>query len=197
MSNQQQVYTKPGAIEMATPENIDKLSSLINSFTFAMVTTIDKENNSLHSRPMALLKDKSSNSALFVGNNLWFFTYRHCNKTDELSREPCMSVTMQSSSTYLSLVGKSAVIDDRIKIRELWQESFKTWFPGGIDDPELCLIRFNIEGAEYWDMGGLSTWRIRIGGFLKSVLTGEAPQPTADESKKIQMGHKPIKQTMS
>ena len=193
-----QVYTKPGAIEMATPDNIEKLSSLINSFSFAMITTVDKENNALHSRPMVLLKDKSTRSALFPSNTLWFFTYRHCGKTDELARDPSMSVTMQSNTIYLSLIRKGNTMDDKLKIRELWSESCITWFPGGIDDPELCLLRFSIEAAEYWDMSGAATpLRVRIGGFLKSVFTGEAPQFSPDESKKIQIGQNPVKQTMS
>ena len=41
--------------------------------------------------------------------------------------------------------------------------------------------------------------RVKIGGFLKSVFTGEAPQVTPEESKKIKMTNvaAPMKQASS
>jgi len=47
----------------------------------------------------------------------------------------------------------------------------EAWFPGGKSDPNLLMLRFEIDDAEVWtaDMG--------VSGYLK-MLTGSAIQPS-------------------
>ena len=35
---------------------------------------------------------------------------------------------------------------------ELWNPSYRVWFPRGLEDPELALLRIDVETAEHWDM---------------------------------------------
>ena len=40
---------------------------------------------------------------------------------------------------------------DRQKIAELWNEALEPWFPDGLNDPELQLIRVDLQHADFWD----------------------------------------------
>src|SRR3954464_7761859 len=38
---------------------------------------------------------------------------------------------------YVSLSGSARIVKDAEKLKELWSEAFRVWFPAGLDDPEL------------------------------------------------------------
>jgi general stress protein 26 len=40
---------------------------------------------------------------------------------------------------------------DKEKMKQLWTPAVKAWFPDGIDDPHLCLLRVDTKQAWYWD----------------------------------------------
>ena len=39
-------------------------------------------------------------------------------------------------------------------MRDLYTSSLRTWFPEGLDDPHLTLIRFDAEAGVYWESPG-------------------------------------------
>jgi general stress protein 26 len=41
----------------------------------------------------------------------------------------------------------------------------KAWFPDGLDDPDLALLRVHVEAAEYWDSP--SSTMVHIVGFVR------------------------------
>ncbi len=48
------------------------------------------------------------------------------------------------------------------------------WFPEGLDDPNVALIKVNLHQAEYWEAtGGLITNTL---SFAKSILSGQPPE---------------------
>ena len=53
-----------------------------------------------------------------------------------------------------AVAGRASIVNDRAKIEELWSPAMKLFFPGGKDDPDLCLIRVEVDSAEYWDGPG-------------------------------------------
>jgi general stress protein 26 len=63
------------------------------------------------------------------------------------------------------------LINDREKIEELWRPILKAWFPKGLGDPSLALLKISIEEAEYWDSS--SSALVQIAGFVKAIATGE------------------------
>jgi general stress protein 26 len=42
-------------------------------------------------------------------------------------------------------------VRDRGKIEQLWKPSLKAWFPQGTSEPDLALLKVDVERAEYWD----------------------------------------------
>jgi len=103
-----------------------------------MLTTQD--GNQLTSRPMTIQQVDPSPTVV------WFFTSRHGNLAETIAAgAPAnLSVTDHADSFFVSIAGDARLVDDRAKIEELWSTMAKAWFPGGIDDPNLALIRLDV-----------------------------------------------------
>ena len=48
-------------------------------------------------------------------------------------------------------IGRAELVRDRAKIEELWNTFAQAWFPDGVDDPHLALLRVEVEQAQYWE----------------------------------------------
>jgi general stress protein 26 len=148
--------------------NIKKLAEIIRDMKFAMLTTVDPD-GSVRSRPMATQEQE------FDGD-LWFFTSRVSGKIDSIKNDKHVNVVYANpdEQRYVSISGRAEINSDRNKIKELWSPAVKAWFPKGVDDPEICLIRVRVETAEYWESP--SSPIAHLIGFAKAVLTGERPK---------------------
>ncbi len=79
--------------------------------------------------------------------------------------------------------GRAEINRDKAKMKELWNPILKAWFPDGLDDPNLCLLKVNAEKAEYWDSS--SGKLVQLAGFVKALVTGTSIDP--GENKKIDL----------
>ena len=145
-------------------ESIEKLNGLIKDVEIAMLTTMD--GGVLRSRPM------QTQEVEFDGD-LWFFTGTDTHKTEEIEKDNRVNVAYSSpaTNTYVSVSGTASLVSDREKIEELWNPILKAWFPKGLDDPTLILLKVSVEQAEYWDQS--SSAIVKIVGFVKALVTGE------------------------
>jgi general stress protein 26 len=152
-----------------TPDN--KLRELLADFHVAMLVTRTPEGK-LRSRPMALADIGSA-------GELWFITQRDSGKLDDLARDNHVNVSMQSAMKFVSISGTASAVKDRERVAELWNESWKVWFPGGKDDPSLLLLQISGEAGEYWDNSGLSGIKYLIEAG-KAYLAGTRPNVAGD-----------------
>ena len=152
------------ASEGDTAANIKKLRDLMKDIRIAMLTTVD-EQGVLRSRPMA------TQEVEFDGD-LWFFTSQDTLKVGEINHYRQVNVAYVSAGDerYVSVMGSADVIHDVFKMKELWKPVMKAWFPEGLDDPNLRLIRVNVEQAEYWDTKGGKIGSLL--GIVKNLVTG-------------------------
>ena len=148
----------------AHDKSIEKLKSLIEDIDFCMLTTID--GGYLRSRPMSTQKFE-------LDGDLWFFTSDATHKVDEIKADNRVNVAYSKpdDNCYVSVSGAGEIVKDRAKIEELWSPILKAWFPEGIDDPHLCLLKVTVEQAEYWDAP--SSKIIQLVGFVKALATGQ------------------------
>ena len=144
---------------------------------FAMLTTVCPD-GSLRSRPMATLREK------FDGT-LWFFTSAAEPKVREIAHDPHVNVSYADpdKNNYVSVSGRASLVRDKARMKELWNPFFKAWFPKGLDDPQIALLRVEVEQAEYWDSPNSKL--VQLGGFLKAVVTGK--QAKGGENEKLSM----------
>ena len=152
-------------METRTEESeVKKLRNLIDEVNIAMLVT--KHEDHLHSRPMAT-------SDVDDDGNIWFFTNEFSGKIDQLEKDPhvLVSYANPANNTYVSVRGIASLITDKSKLQELYTPVLKAWFPEGLDDPKLALLKVTTEQAEYWD--GSSNKMVTFFNILKAVVTGE------------------------
>ena len=147
-----------------------KVIELIKEVDYAMFGTREGGTGSMHSRPMAFRCED------FDGN-LWFFTKKDSRKVRDLSANPetLLCFADPKSQNYVSVTGKTDVVADRAKVKELWVEIYRAWFPNGPDDPNIVLLRVDIEHAEYWDTP--SSLMVHAYGYIKAITTGKPAKP--------------------
>ena len=145
-------------------ESIEKLKQLTEGIDFAMLTTVI--GNKLRSRPM-------STQEFDENGDLWFFTNENTHKVDEIEANPQVNVAYSKpeDNCFVSVSGKGSISKDRAKIEELWTPILKAWFPKGIDDPALCLLKIEVDEAEYWESS--SSTIVQLFGFVKAIATGQ------------------------
>jgi general stress protein 26 len=135
-------------------ENVRKLREMIKDIEFAMLTTVE-DDGSLRSRPMATQR-------IEFDGDLYFFTKVNAPKVDEVERDfnVCVSYAAPEDQRYVSMSGLARLLDDRAKMEELWFPDLETWFPDGLQDPELTLLWISVTQAEYWEgpFGTLVFW---------------------------------------
>ena len=124
-----------------------------------MLTTI-RPNGSLHSCPMA--------TAEVDGDGvLWFFSGNNSEKVEAIKSDPRVNLAYSDSGSqrYVSITGNAEPVRDHVKAKELWNPRYERWFPKGLEDPNLILLRVHIRGAEYWDeaVGRM----VQLAGFAK------------------------------
>jgi hypothetical protein len=68
-------------------------------------------------------------------------------------------------------------------MEELWNPMYKAWFPKGLEDPEIALLKIHVTEAEYWDPPNGKM--VQLAGFVKAVATGKPYKAGEDEHAKI------------
>ena len=156
--------------------SIEKIRDLTEGIDFCMLTTID--GGHLRCRPMSTQKFE------FDGE-LWFFTDDNTHKVEEIKKDNrvCVAYSKPAENVYLSVSGAAEVVKDRAKIEELWDPILKVWFPDGVDDPSLCLLKVQVEQAEYWDAP--SSKIVQLFKMAKALATGQ--EADYGENKKIEL----------
>ena len=150
-----------------------KLVELVKEFSTAMLVTHEADGK-LRARPMAIAQVES-------GGKLWFLSAEDTAKVHEIIEDTRVHLTLQKDrSIYLSINGHATLVHDRGKIAEVWQESFKVWFPEGKDDPKLVLIAVEPEDAEYWDNHGWKKVKYLFQA-AKAYVTKTTPETQEDE----------------
>lgn len=146
-------------------ESLEKLKELTEGIDLCMLTTIHK--GILRSRPM-------STQEMSDDGVLWFFTSDDTAKVDEIDGDNRvnLSYAKPDDSTYVSISGRAAVNHDKNKMKELWNPVLTAWFPDGLDQPDLALLKVEVEQAEYWET--TSGKLVQLFGFVKALTTGES-----------------------
>jgi general stress protein 26 len=117
--------------------------------------------------------------------DLWFFTAEHSAKSSEVEHEHQVNVAYASAENnrYVSVSGTARLVHDKAKAKELWNPIVKAYFPKGLEDPELALLRVQVDHAEYWDAPGSKV--VQMAGFLKGIVTGQPPKLGEHEKVKL------------
>ncbi len=160
--------------ERVSQEGVERLRALVGGVRVAMMTTVDA-GGALRSRPMAV-------QAIDDDGVAWLITQRTSPKVGELEREHHVNLAFlrPTRGRYVSVSGRAATVKDDQKLRALWHPTLQAWFPDGLDDPDLCLLRVHVDKAE--------SWNAPVGNLLQMArlagsLLGRTPRAPQEEGR--------------
>lgn len=143
-----------------------RVAELIADHRIAMLTTRNHEGR-LVAHPLTVQESE------FDGD-LWFLVSKSSTFASDLRDDARAGISLASSGSWVSLSGEAMLVEDPAKVRELWSSMYEAWFPDGSDDPDLGLLKFTAESAEYWDApGGKFAAAFSL---VKAKITGEQYQ---------------------
>jgi general stress protein 26 len=140
------------------------LYELLKGFKVAILVTRAGASG-MHARPLAIADVPADGELVFA-------TSSSSGKVAEIAADANVLVTFQAQSHCVCLSGRARVLQDRALIRQLWSEAWRIFYPGGSDDPCLCLIAVEPSEGEYWDNAGLQSLKYLFRG-AKAYLSGE------------------------
>src|SRR5450830_545501 len=156
-------------------EQLNIIAGKIKQVKFGMFTTSD-DTRTLTSRPLTLQQTDSQ-------GQMWFFVSNQTPFVRELLNNPQVNISFAEpgDSLYVSVCGHAELVKDRAKAEELWNPLVKAWFPGGLDDPQLSLIKVTIQSAEYWDSS--ASKMMQYYAMAKAAITGEQPKDLGEHGR--------------
>jgi general stress protein 26 len=131
------------------------LKEMIEDMKVGMLTTVDAD-GTLRSRPLQTV-------GVDDDCTLWFFTSESSPKVAEAEAERGqvnVSYSSNGKTDYVSVSGRAALVRDRAKMEALYTKWIEVFFPKGLDDPDLALLRVQVEKAEYWDSPATAAGRL-------------------------------------
>ena len=156
-------------------EQLASIADKIKDVKFGMLTTSD-DTRTLASRPLTLQQ-------VDADGRIWFFVSDEAGYTRDLLNNPQVNVSFVDTgdSLYVSVCGHAELLKDRAKAEELWSPLVQAWFPGGLDDPKLSLIKVTIQSAEYWDSS--ASKMMQFYEMAKAAITGEPPKDLGEHGR--------------
>jgi general stress protein 26 len=121
-------------------------AALLARYRTAVLTTRGAEDGHLHARPMSMRQQVR-------GEEIWFATSCEAQKCRDLEKDPQCALVFHDAAdgTTVCVSGTGEVLRDRKLLHELWDPSWKRWFPEGPDQRDLALLRVIPEHVERHD----------------------------------------------
>lgn len=120
-----------------------------------------------HSIPMTAQTDKDAYG------QFWFFT----TKDNRLANGgPAMAhFISDDDNVFASMKGRLVTETSKERLDKQWSKPVEAWYEGGKDDPNLLMLRFELDSVEVWeqDMGLKGRFKLLTGGTIKPGEAGE------------------------
>jgi general stress protein 26 len=157
---------------------LDELARLIDGIGVVMLTTVAPD-GALRSRPLLLERLEPDGSLVFL-------THLSSQKVAELSHDARVNVAFvgDKGDRYVSVSGTGTITHDAARMHEIWNPTYRAWFPNGPDDPDSAILAVTIDRVEYWDVP--SSRLVRLWGVVRAVATGQVAE--AGEHRTIEFG---------
>lgn len=134
----------------------------VNTCMFITNTAGDEE----HTRPMATIETEDDGT-------LWFYTDVRSIKVEEVNKQHTVHLVYAhpGKSTYLDVWGSAQIVTDRQQVIDKWSPIVKAWFPDGVADTNLALLKIKPFEAYYWEAE--SGKMVEFFKMAASIVTGK------------------------
>jgi len=118
--------------------------------------------NGQHSEPMYVRLDDDQ------PNTLFFFSGKDNRAAG--GGDGMVQFVGKGHDFFACLAGNLRQDNGRAQIDKLWDSTVEAWFPGGKEDSNLALLRFDVSSAELWETDISLTGRVKMlfGGTITS-----------------------------
>jgi general stress protein 26 len=129
---------------LSNEEAVKKFKKLVNEINVCMFITNNQEND--HTRPMATVEVEENGT-------LWFFTDIRSIKVKEVNKDHTVHLVYAhpGKESYLDVWGEASIVTDMQSKKDKWTPFVKAWFPDGVDDSNLALLKVEPQDVYYWD----------------------------------------------
>lgn len=110
-------------------------------------------------------------SALEDDGDMWFIVPLDSAVANHVKASPRAYVTGHEGQKWIYLTGRASIVIDKRKLHTLWSTANDATFPNGADDPNVALLHFQPEHAEYWDGSGIRGIKLMVEA-AKAFITG-------------------------
>lgn len=119
----------------------EKVTQMVASAQVITVASIDENG---YPRPVAMVKIKDENGAIYVS------TGTSSAKTAHFKANPKAGISIVRGGDNIIYTGLMEIITDEAVKRALWGDWMQPHFPGGVEDPEYCVLKFTPQAATYY-----------------------------------------------
>lgn len=107
----------------------------------------------------------------------WFFIALNSDQARQIKANREVNLAFAETGSWLSVSGTIEFVEDRAQAEKLWNKGMEAYFEG-VNDPNLGLIRFNSESAQFWGTPGGKV--MALAEIVKNRLTGADHNGTSD-----------------
>lgn len=126
-------------------EALKKFKKLVEEVRTCMFITATHSEQE-HTRPMATVEVEDDGS-------LWFFTDIRSIKVEEVATDQTVHLIYShpGKDSYIDVWGRGSIITDREQMKAKWSPVVKAYFPNGVEDPNLALLKVQPTNVYYWE----------------------------------------------
>lgn len=110
----------------------------------AQVITVASIDGNGYPRPVAMVKLKDDDGAIYVS------TGTSSVKTAHFKANPKAGISIVKGGDSIVYTGEMEIVNDEAVKRSLWGDWMLSHFPGGVEDPEYCVLKFTPKSATYY-----------------------------------------------
>lgn len=119
----------------------EKAAHMLATAQIITVASIDENG---YPRPVPVVKIKDEEGAIY------FSTGTSSAKTAHFRANPKAGISIVRGGDSIAYTGEIEIITDQAVKCSLWGDWMLPHFPGGVEDPEYCVLRFTPKTAAYW-----------------------------------------------
>ena len=126
-------------------EALKKFKKLVEEVNTCMFITATHSENE-HTRPMATVEVEDNGS-------LWFYTDVRSIKVEEVATDNKVHLIYShpGKQSFMDVWGSGTIVTDKEQIKAKWSPVVKAYFPQGVDDPNLALLKVQPTNVYYWE----------------------------------------------
>lgn len=122
--------------------NIEKKAAQI--VAAAEVVTVASIDENGYPRPVAMVKLKDENGGIY------FSTGISTAKTAHFRANPKAGISIVAGENSVGYTGEMEIVTDMMVKQSLWDDWMLPHIPGGVEDPNFCILKFTPKSSTYW-----------------------------------------------